>query len=80
MRKTTIILLSTAAVGSILLGSCGMNSKSGDAEVRFSHVQAEASYRLVGAATEYVFGPSVEPFVWSAVERRVAVVFVGGGG
>lgn len=77
MRKTTIILLSTAAVGSILLGSCGMNSKSGDAELRFSHVQAEASYRLVGSLTDYVFADSCDLSYGCKVEFIMPEVLFG---
>ena len=54
-----------------------MNSKSGDAEVRFSHVQAEASYRLVGSLTDYVFADSCDLSYGCKVEFIMPEVLFG---
>ena len=60
MKKSTITLGIAAAMSTVLLGSCGLGQKPDESEVRFSHIQAEASYRLVGSGEDYEFADSCD--------------------
>lgn len=60
MKKINITLGVTAAVGAMLMSSCGTSPKYDESEVRFSHIQAEASYRLVGSASDHLFADSTD--------------------
>ena len=60
MKKSTITLGIAAAMSTVLLGSCGLGQKHDESEVRFSHIQAEASYRLVGSGEDYEFADSCD--------------------
>lgn len=77
MKKTTITLGIAAAMSAVLLGSCGLGQKHDESEVRFTHMLAEASYRLVGSGADYEYADSCDLSFGSKAEFIMPEVLLG---
>lgn len=63
-------------MGALLLGGCSL-SQNDESEVRFTHMQAEASYRLVGSGADYLFADSTDLSFGSKVEFVMPEILLG---
>lgn len=76
MKKITLTFGLTAVMGALLLGGCSL-SQNDESEVRFTHMQAEASYRLVGSGADYLFADSTDLSFGSKVEFIMPEILLG---